>query len=126
MSGGRKPDVCREKAVAALVETGSIRDAARAARMGERTLKTWLAEDEGFRALYAEARRRLLDDALFLLQRSARLAVGALLREAAQGSDPALRVKASVALLDQVLRVQSHMEFEARMRAVEERLKGAG
>jgi hypothetical protein len=119
VSKGRKTDACKDRAIAALVAGESVEAAAAAAKINRRTLSLWMYGNADFQARYAAARKKLLDDALLLLQRSARHGVIALLKAVA-GDDPALSVKASVALLEQTLRIDSYVSLEGRVAALEE------
>jgi transposase len=53
----------QQRAIAALLTSKSMSEAATSAGVGERTLYRWLAEDEAFRAGLARAESELLDTA---------------------------------------------------------------
>jgi hypothetical protein len=102
MPGGRKPLHKRDEAVSALLESGSVAEAAERCGVSERTLRNWLA-DPPFLAAYKDARRKLLDDAVLRLQHAAKEAVATLVRHL--GSDnPNAAIRAAVAILDQTFR----------------------
>jgi hypothetical protein len=119
VSQGRKTEACKDRAIAALLQGETIKDAAAAAKIASRTLYVWMTTDKDFQGRYNAARRALLDEALLLLQRSSKHAVGALLKAAA-GPDAALSVKAAAVLLEQCLRVDSYLSLEGRVAALEE------
>ena len=54
---GSRSDVVRERAIVALLAEKTIGAAASRSGVGERTLRRWMTEDEGFQAALAEARR---------------------------------------------------------------------
>jgi hypothetical protein len=116
VSGGRKPDVVREKAIAALIETGSVDEAARRCKVSRRCLSSWINDYGEFKCRYNQARRQLLDEALLALQRCSRGAVAALAKAASQGD-----VRAASLLLEHALRVDAYLTLESRVRALEER-----
>ena len=68
----------QEKALAALLDHPTIRDAARASQIGERTLYRWLAEDPRFKDAYAAVRRARLQQSIGRLQQTADDVVAAL------------------------------------------------
>ena len=59
-----KRDRRRELAVAALLETATIEEAARVSSVGLTTLYRWLREDAEFQSAYRDAKRRALDQAI--------------------------------------------------------------
>jgi hypothetical protein len=67
MPGGEKPAHVREQAALALLAKGTIREAAEAAGVGERTLRGWLRQPN-FLRLYRRLRRQAVEAALGRLQ----------------------------------------------------------
>jgi hypothetical protein len=86
-----------EAAVAALLTHPTIREAAAAANIDERTLRNWL-KDPDFVAAYSEARRELLEHAIGLLQGSIGAAV-AKLKKLMKSGNPAIELKAAMAII---------------------------
>jgi hypothetical protein len=91
-----------EKAVAALLETATVEQAAARAGVGLRTLKRYLA-DPDFLRLYREARRQIVEGAVTHLQQLCLQAVRALHRNLTCGH-PAAEIRAAATVLDQGLR----------------------
>jgi hypothetical protein len=100
--GGKKPPHKREQAIAALISNGSMEKAAAATGVSEKTLRNWLAEPD-FRRAYRQARRKLLDDAVLVLQSAAVTAVATLVKHM-QGPKPEAAVRAAQIILDQCFR----------------------
>jgi hypothetical protein len=70
MPGGEKPLHVREQAALALLSKPTIREAAEAAGVGERTLRGWLRQPK-FLRLYRRLRRQAVETALGRLQEMA-------------------------------------------------------
>ena len=102
MAGGRKPPHKREQVLVALIECGSIEQAADRCGVSEKTIRTWLKEP-AFRDEYRQARRKLLDNAVLLLQRASRRAVRALIRQL-RADKPTDVIRAAEAILDRAFR----------------------
>ena len=83
---GEKLSRKQEQAIVALLQHATIRAAAAAVPVNERTLRAWM-RDPAFAAAYAQARRELLDVAV-----------------AKDGARDGDRVRAAVALLDHAVR----------------------
>ena len=107
----------QEKAVLALLTNPTIRDAARAAGVGEATLYRWLQIPE-FRDAYRAARRQVVSHATARLQNAATLAVAALERNLECGN-PATEVRAAVAILEHSIRAIEIEDLAARVEALE-------
>lgn len=89
----------QEKAIAALLTEPTVVKAAESIKVGERTIRRWLAEPEFDRA-YKAARRSAFDVAVGLTQKYAGLAVHTLAKILADNSAPhAAKVSAAVAML---------------------------
>ena len=110
----------QEQAIAALLTHPTIRDAARAVQIGERTLYRWLAEDAGFKQAYAAARRALLNQSIGRLQQTADHAV-AMLQEIANDptAPPTSRVAAGKTLLTFLFKGAELTDLQQRMEALE-------
>ena len=83
----------QQKAVLALLSSGSLKEAARAARVGYSTLRGWL-KTEAVRDAATEARREALTAALVMTQGGAVEAVN-VLRNALGSKDAATRIRAA-------------------------------
>jgi hypothetical protein len=70
----------QEAAIAALLSSPTVKKAAERAGVGERSLRRWMAEDQGFKDAYSEARRRFLQLSLGRLSRATAPAVSRLIR----------------------------------------------
>ena len=65
---GAKSEATRECAVLALLSEKTVADAAKKAKVDEKTLRRWLSEDEAFRAEYAAARQVVFQSGLHRVQ----------------------------------------------------------
>src|ERR1700733_7000151 len=93
-----------EAAIAALVVRPSIEDAARAAGVGEKTLRRWMREPE-FKAKYLEARREGVHQAVGRLQQATGAAGTVTLRMMADPNVPAaVRLRAAGRVCDRGIR----------------------
>ena len=109
------------KAIAALLTFPTLREAARAAGIGQSTLYRWLAEDARFKLHYAQARRALLHRSVTRLQESADKALGALnaILDDEQ-SPPASRVAAARTLLTFTFKGAEYFDVLQRVEVLEE------
>jgi hypothetical protein len=109
----------QHKAIAVLLAEPTIKAAAAALGVGERTIHTWLG-DPTFDEAYRKARRDAVRQAVAQLQRSASGAAATLTTiaesPAAKGSD---RVAAARAILDYAIRGVELEDLEARIAALE-------
>jgi hypothetical protein len=118
MPGGKKPSAKREQAIAALLSAGTFAGAAAQCGVSERTLRNWLRERE-FRAAYRAARRKLLDDAVLVLQHAAKKAVATLVRHM-DGDEPGPAVRAAQIVLDQCFRGTEVLDLFEEIRELRE------
>lgn len=119
--GRAEPVLAAHKArvLAALLGAPTITAAAKAAGVGERTLRRWLAEP-AFRDAYAAARREAMQQASARLQDSAFAAVETLRQLAADENVPAsARVAAARAILEQAARAAETEDLGARVARLE-------
>lgn len=108
----------KQERVALLIASGrTIKDAAAEAGAGERTVHTWL-EDQAYRAHVSALRGRLLDEAVGRLAGCASEAV-ATLAELLGEDQPAVRLRAALGILDQLIRVRQHAELDERITNLE-------
>ncbi len=116
----------QEQAVAALISSSSIAEAAQVAGIGERTLYTWLS-DKAFAEQYRTARREVVGQALAQLQRVSSLAVTTLSEIMADKEAPAgSRVNASKAVLDLALKAVELEDILDRLENLEEEVQRNG
>lgn len=111
-------------AISALLTEESVGKAARKAKVGERTLARWLAEDVAFQAELHKAQDKAIDAAVSLLSGEAR-AAAATLQEIHKNREvnPAVRVQAARAILIENLKVREQRDIVARIEALEQRLQ---
>ena len=65
---GAKPEAVRERAVLALLSEKTISKAAAKSDVNEKTLRRWLADDDGFKADYATARQATFEAGMSRVQ----------------------------------------------------------
>lgn len=124
MAGHTKRQQRQEKLIAALLCQPTIALAARQAQVGEDTAHRWMREPD-FKAAYAEARQRVLEEALRYLQ-STMLAAVETLRSVMLDDQtrPAQKIMAAKVVLELGLRSYELEELEARITALEQHQKG--
>jgi hypothetical protein len=112
----------QQKAISALLDQPTLKEAAAASSVNESTLWRWL-QDEGFQQVYRQARGQLLESTLTALQSASGLAVETLRAVMEdQTAQPSARVSAAKAVLELGLKGREILEVEERLRALEERL----
>lgn len=121
MSNGHDEKLTRkqEKAIVALLTTGTLAKAAEQAGIAERTLRYWLKLDD-FVAAYRSARRQAVEQAIAQLQHATGAAVRSLRRNLNCGH-PATEIRAALGILDQSLKAVEMLELETRLTALENR-----
>ena len=119
---GEKLSRKQEDAIAALLTYGTVRDAARACKVGEATLFRWL-QIPSFHERYTIARREVLQAALTMLQSAGRAAVAALARNLKCGV-PAVEVSAARVILDTAIRAHELEDVTQRIERLEQTLAG--
>src|SRR3712207_3503436 len=109
----------QEKAVACLLATATIADAAQRAGVGETTIYRWLKEPD-FAAAYRDARREAVGQAIARLQQPSSPAAFVLANTMAERSTPAsVKVQAASKILDLSLRAVELEDLEERITALE-------
>jgi len=112
-----------ESAIAALLQHGSIGDAAQAASISESTLRRWLKEP-GFAKTYDAAKREMLDNTLNALRSMSNDAARTLHRIALNERAPAhARVTAAKSVIELVLRIDVDQALAERLDKLEEVMK---
>lgn len=121
---GEKFSRKQEEAIAALLASPTLAEAARAAGIGEATLWRWL-QQEDFRRRYEEARRELVRQALVYVQGVIGEAVK-VLRQVMNGpAYPATaKVSAARTLLEAALKAGEAAELEERIARLERLMEG--
>jgi hypothetical protein len=112
----------QRRAIASLLTTRKLQDAAAEAGVGERTLRRWL-DEPSFRAAYAEASRQRLGETVGRLRVVAAEAVDTL-RGALSDEHTGHRIRAAIALLDTAIKVEVD-DLARRVEALEAAQKGS-
>jgi hypothetical protein len=111
-----------EAALAALLQSATIAEAARKVHVSERTLRLWL-KAPAFLAAYRAARRQLVEHAQGELQAAAGEAVAVLKRNLKAGRS-ADQIRAASVLLRHVLQVEELVVLTERVEELERRAAG--
>ena len=113
----------REKALAALLSSDTQAEAAQKSGIGERTLRSYLA-DPDFNAEYRRRKRQLVTEATKQIQASYQAAINAL-RGIVEGekSSESGRISAARALLEYGLKFTDTNEIMIRMEEIEKQLE---
>jgi DNA-binding MurR/RpiR family transcriptional regulator len=110
-----------EAVVVALLANPTITCAAQAAGVSESTV--WrLMQREDFQRRYREAQDKAFDGALGALQAAGTEAIDSLKRNLTCGT-PAAEVQAAKAILDFTLKVREQLDYDRRLRQLEDALK---
>lgn len=116
---GKQLEQKQEKAISALLQAQSIREAAKESGIAEATLHRWLKE-ESFKEAYRAAKREVVQHALCKLQRSAGKAVKVLIDIAEDEKTPAsARVSAAKVILETSLKAVEYEDLEKRISEIE-------
>jgi hypothetical protein len=108
----------QQKAIEALLAAPSIRQAAAATGLGEKSIRRWLRLPEFARA-YEQARHQVFADALTDLRSATQDAVEAL-RTAVKEETGALRIKAATAVVRLSIQSAETLQLEARLERLEQ------
>lgn len=104
-----------EEAIAALLTQRNVKEAARAAGIGTRTLIRWMKLPE-FQVAYREARRAAFGQSIARLQQGSSAAVSTLLRIMVDpNSPPSTRVRAADSVLGHAAKAIEIEDIEARV-----------
>lgn len=108
------------RAIAALLQSPTLREAAESCGVPESTLFRWLNES-AFKDAFDQARGQLLEGALTALQAASVEAVGVLREVMNSNASPAgVRVRAAAEIISLALRAKAELETEQRIRALEQ------
>lgn len=115
-----KLTTAQQRAITALLTTKSIVEAAKTAKIAERTLRRWLAEDEAFRQALTMAEGELITLAtrrLLGLQSKALGVLEAVLDDADMSAS--IKLRAAMAVFDYTLKLREWNNIEQRLAALE-------
>lgn len=114
----------KRKALAALISSPTIRQAAANSGVGYATLREWLRNDEEFINAYKAATAQIVDDAVFEARQSLSLGLSALRRIAEdERQNGAVVAQASRALLEFGLKLSERADILDRLAAIEKQIK---
>ena len=109
----------QEHAIAALLSEATVASAAERAAVNEATLYRWLKQEQ-FVSAYREARRLVMEKSIAQLQQGSWAASTTLLKLLGSPSD-SVRLRAATEILDQANKGLETLDFEERLRRLEER-----
>jgi hypothetical protein len=109
----------QERAIAGLLTTNTIAEAAQVGGVGTRTLERWLAEDTSFVSAYRDARKRVVEHAITRLQGTVTKAVETL-EDAMDCGKPGIEVRAAAIVLDHALGAIKLYDHDERLAEIEE------
>jgi hypothetical protein len=117
----------QERALAALISQPTIPLAAVQAKVGERTLFRWLNDDGDFKAEYLRLRRKVVNNAVFQIQKASNNAVNCLISVLNDSEAPAsARVSAARMILEMSFEALKFNELEGRIAKLEDHLQELG
>lgn len=112
--------VKQEKAIAALLDRPTIREAAQSVNISEATLWRWLQERK-FQRAYRMARRRVVEHSISELQAATSEAVATLKRNLKCGNQ-SVEVRAAQIILDQSVKAVELVDLAERVEELEQLL----
>jgi hypothetical protein len=121
MAGGKQH--LMQQALAALLSTPTLADAARVAGISERTLRYWLKRPK-FLAAYRRARRQLVEAAVARLQQIAWEAAEALRRNLTCGQ-PSNEIRAALGVLEQAAKGIELVDLAEQVEELRNLVEGA-
>jgi hypothetical protein len=124
MSKGRPKAHKRQAAIAALLSSGSIGQAAERSGVCEKTLRLWMAQTD-FASEYRRARQQVVEHAVGILQTASLQAVAALVKNLQCGR-PAVEVSAANSLLQHSLQGIEQCDLVGQIEALQELLAQQG
>ncbi len=112
----------KQQAIAALLEYGTVKEAAQKIDIGSTTLFRWL-QDDNFQKAYRAAKKRVVEHAISRLQKACSEAVDALWGVMMDPFCPATsRVTAAKTILEMSVKGVELDDLEARIEIIEENL----
>lgn len=118
---GRKEPVVRDRAILALLNEPTVAKAAAQSGIGERTLRRWLAEDEGFQAAYAAARQTVFQVGINRVQALTPRAIQALEELVGERKYPHVRLAAARTIAELAIRQHDAETIVRRLEEIEAR-----
>jgi transposase-like protein len=119
-------DERKEEAIAALLSSKSVEDAARAIGINPNTLLRWL-EIQEFRDAYRKARREAVGQSVARLQQATGAAAITILKLMMDASSPpAVKLRAAECVFDRAMQGIELEDIEARVAALEQAAPKAG
>jgi hypothetical protein len=110
----------REQAIAALLASGSIHDAAASVQIGYRTLERWLSQPD-FQEDYRKAQEQMLDTAVNVLRRASTTFATTLVTVCEDDSvPPVVRLAAAARGLDILMRIHGKAALERELDELEQ------
>ncbi len=120
---GRKITPRQERAIVALIQQPTIREAADSLKVNEVTVYRWL-RDRDFQAAYRQARLEVVRQATARLQQACGQAVQTLVDvQNETDSSASVRVSAAKAVLDLAYKAVEIEDLDERLRALEEKVE---
>jgi hypothetical protein len=123
MPKGSKSAAVRDRAVACLLASRTVAEAARRARVPYPTLRRWIKDDARFKAAYAAARREFLEHALGRLQ-AITVAAVTRLRRLLDSRNKSVALRAAQTILSNALGATQQLDLLARVEALERAAAG--
>jgi hypothetical protein len=114
-------DTNKEKALAALIETSSIREAAKVSGMGEATFYRYL-QDREFLTEYRTLRRTMIENAISQFQQTASEAIRTL-KDNLHCENPAIAVRASQIILEFAFKGLETTDILERLEKIEDEIQ---
>jgi hypothetical protein len=114
----------QQRAIVALLASKSVAEAAQAAKVGERTLFRWLAEDQPFRAALSQAEGDLLDTATRRLLSLQGKSIDALEYLIDRAETESVRLRAAQVAIETSLKLRELRDIEQRLTALEQAQAG--
>jgi DNA-binding LacI/PurR family transcriptional regulator len=108
----------REKVLVALLETPSVRDAAKSSGVSEATIYNFLRDSE-FKTAYREARRQTVETAIAQMQNSASEAVDRL-KELQYCENPAVAARCAQIIFENSIKGMETLDILERIERLEE------
>ena len=116
----------KTRAIAAMLTTSTVADAAAAAGVGHRTLARWLADDPEFRSALQRAEGLAIDAAVRRLVGLQDAAVDVFDDVLSNSSiSPTVRLRAASSVIDYLLKLRELRNLEERLAALEDRYNNA-
>jgi hypothetical protein len=113
----------QQVAIAALLESDTIKTAAQTAQVGEATIYRWL-QNHDFQCAFRDAKRLVVEQAVTNLQRACGKAVETLLTIMQDADNPATaRVSCAKAILDTAIKAVEINDLASRIERLEEAIQ---